>query len=72
MSQVPCDILKTAEDHIASRWPEFDRVGKKLIISEAQKVWEVTYELPLDMLGGAPVVIIDKSTCKVVRSYITQ
>jgi NTF2 fold immunity protein len=72
MSQTPCEFQKIAEDHIQSRWPEFDRAGKTLIISESEDVWEITYELPPDMLGGTPVIVIDKSTCKIIRSYITQ
>jgi hypothetical protein len=34
--------------------------------------WEFLYELPADMLGGSPVVVIDKASKKIIRIYRTQ
>ena len=72
MSKPKCDIAKVAEEYIAKRYPFFDATGMKLVISETENRWEVTYKLPEDMLGGAPVIDIDKRTCAVVRAQLTQ
>ncbi len=34
--------------------------------------WKFYYDLPLTMIGGTPVVLIEKQTFKVIRSYMTQ
>ena len=72
MSQPKCDIVKLAEEYIAKQYPSFDPTGMKLVVSETLALWEVTYELPRDMLGGAPIISIDKRTCTIVRAQITQ
>ena len=56
MSQPKCDLLKVAQDYIAKRFPFFDPTGKKLVISEKGNLWELTYELPPEMLGGVPKI----------------
>ena len=68
MSQVKCDFMKVANDYIAKRYPSFDSSGLRPVVSERGGLWEVTYELPPGMLGGTPIVTIDKRTCKVVRA----
>jgi hypothetical protein len=72
MSQPGCDFAKVAEDYIVRRFPSFDPTGKRLVMSDMGDSWEVTYRLPEYMLGGAPVVSIDKQTCAVVRVTRTQ
>src|SRR5205823_8048683 len=72
MSQPTCDIVKLAEEYIAKQYPSFDPTGMKPVVSETMALWEVTYELPQDMLGGAPIISIDKRTCTIVRAQITQ
>lgn len=64
--------ISIAESFVTSKYPDFDKSRKKVVISTSGDQWEVTYELPDDMLGGAPVVFIDKLTGKVTRSYRTQ
>jgi hypothetical protein len=68
MAQAQCDVVKVAEQYIAKTFPSFDSTGKKLVVTESGNLCEVTYELPPWMLGGAPVITIDKRTCTVVRA----
>jgi hypothetical protein len=72
MAQAKCDVLKIAEAYIARQFPSYDPAGKKPIMSETANRWEVTYELPPWMLGGAPVITIDKETCGVVGAVRSQ
>ena len=72
MSQPKCDMLRVAQEYIAKRFPSFDATGLKLRISEEGNLWELTYELPEGMLGGVPIITIDKRTCAVVRAQHTQ
>jgi hypothetical protein len=67
-----CDVATIAREYIARQYPFFDPSGLKLVVSETESQWEVTYMLPADTLGGAPVLGIDKRTCTVVRSHLTQ
>ena len=67
MSQIKCDLWAIAEEQIEKRFPDFDRTGMTPVVSEKGSVWELTYRLPAGMLGGAPIVTIDKRTCAVVR-----
>jgi len=64
--------LKVAQDTIARRYPSFDPTGMKLIVTETAKFWKITYELPKDMLGGVPIITIDKRTCRVVSVQHSQ
>jgi NTF2 fold immunity protein of polymorphic toxin system component len=66
------EVAEIAEQFVAKRYPDFDKTNKKLVIKETETNWEVTYQLPDDMIGGAPVVVIDKKSKTVIRSYRTQ
>jgi hypothetical protein len=72
MSQPKCDLLRVAQEYIARQYPNFDPTGHKPVISESGNLWELTYELPKGMLGGAPIITIDKQTCTIVRAEHTQ
>jgi hypothetical protein len=72
MAQSGCDVLKVALEHVAKHFSDYDVTGMETIVSESGDLREVTFLLPLDALGGAPVVIVDMGTCTVVRSYMTQ
>lgn len=72
MSQPKCDVAKIAEGVIAKHFSFYDSTGMKPVIFESNQVWEFTYQLPRHMLGGAPVITIDKQTCTVVRIELTQ
>ncbi len=72
MSQQKCDALKIAGSYAAVRFPGSVLPEMKPVISEQKDRWIVTYELPIHMLGGSPVIAIDKNTCKVIDAYHTQ
>ena len=72
VAQRACQPLKTSAEYIARRFPHFDPAGLKQVVSERGSLWEFTYELPQDMLGGAPIITIDKRTCTIVRAIHTQ
>lgn len=71
MSQ-PCDVLKVAQEYIAKHFPSFDVTKFKSIISEQGSMAEVTYELPRGMLGGVPIILVDKKTCRVIKASHSQ
>jgi len=64
--------LELGADYINKNYPDYDTTDKTLVVSSKDDVWVVTYELPIYMLGGSPVVEIDKKTEQVVRTYRTQ
>ena len=64
--------ISTAELFVAAKYPDFDKSGKRAVARTIGDQWEVTYELPEGMLGGAPVVLVDKKTGRVIRSFRTQ
>lgn len=66
------EALRIGEKYISVHYTDFDQRNKDIVIKDAGDRWEVTYELPEDMIGGAPVVIIDKRTMEVVNSFRTQ
>jgi hypothetical protein len=72
MSQPKCDPIRAAQEYISKQYPLFDPAGKKLVLSEAEDWWQVTYELPSGMLGGAPIITIDKRNCRIIRAEHTQ
>lgn len=72
MSMQNCDLLALAEMRLAQVFPWFDPGEMKRKISENGHLWELTYELPETMIGGVPIVTIDKRTCEVVRVIHTQ
>ena len=65
-------ISRVAERHIAIRYPDFDSVKNAPIIYDKGDAWEVEYELSKGVIGGTPVVVIEKGTLKVLRSFHTQ
>ena len=42
------------------------------VVTDAGDDWQFTYELPSDMLGGAPVVLLSKADLSVKKAYRTQ
>ena len=72
MSKAERQAIATAEILIAKKYPDFDKAKMRIVIRSMGDHWEVSYELPSDMLGGAPVVLIDKRTGVVIRSFRTQ
>jgi hypothetical protein len=58
--------------HLAVAYPFYDPPSTPPLVSVGLRSWTVTHRLPEEMIGGAPVVVIDKRTCAVVHSYMTQ
>lgn len=72
MSKPSCDVLLVAQEYIAKHYPSFDVAKFKSVVSEQGSLAEVTYELPTGMLGGVPIIVVDKRTCKVIRALHSQ
>ena len=66
------DVQAIAEKYIAEKYPTFDKRNKTPSLTDEGDQFLFTYELPEGVIGGAPVVVIDKKTMKVVRAYRTQ
>jgi hypothetical protein len=64
--------LKAGVAEIAKRYPDFNPDRKTPTVTDKGAGWEVTYTLPSDMLGGAPVVILSKKDLSVEKAYRTQ
>lgn len=66
------DALKAGIAEIAKRYPDFDPARKTAVVTDKGDSWEVTYRLPIDMLGGAPVLILRKSDLAVEKAFRSQ
>ena len=65
-------VARVAQEYIATRNPDFDSVKNPPIVHDKGDSWEVEYELPMGVIGGTPIVVIDKATLKVLRSFHAQ
>jgi hypothetical protein len=72
MAQSQCDFFRIAHQFIVQRYPTFDSTGLRPMVSESDRLWELTFELPRGTLGGVPTITIDKRSCKVVRAEHSQ
>ena len=72
MNSKTMQALGIAKKYIAAHYPKFDTANMKLTIEDKGSTWEVTYELPEQYLGGAPVVVIEKNSLEVQKTYHTQ
>jgi len=63
--------LEIGADYIKTQYG-FDIRDRNLLLIDKGAVWDVTYELPKDTIGGAAVVTIDKQSLKILSSYATQ
>lgn len=71
-TRAECDLIGTAEAEIVKKFPKFDLREFSRVVSDNDRFWTLTYGLPPNMLGGVPIVTIDKKSCKVVRILHTQ
>jgi hypothetical protein len=72
VSSVESTVARIADREIALKMPEFDSVKFPAVVRDAGNQWEVDYKLPDGVIGGTPVVVIDKKTLAPVRIYKTQ
>ncbi|MBE7412651.1 MAG: hypothetical protein HS129_11435 [Leptospiraceae bacterium] len=57
-----------AQEFVKIKSPEEANDPKyRLILEDKGNHWRVIYMLPDDMIGGGPIVLIDKKTLKVIR-----
>src|SRR3989338_4073315 len=63
------EALSVGEKFVAGRYADFDKRNKTPVLKDGGDYWEFTYELPEDMIGGAPVAIIYKRSMQVIRSF---
>jgi hypothetical protein len=71
-TQTEREVARIAEQYVAVHYPKFDTVKNPPIVEDKGSTWEVDYKLPTDVIGGTPVIVIEKNTLKVLRSYHTQ
>ena len=64
--------ISIVDAFVAVKYPDFDKDKKNIVAKEIDSQWEITYELPDEMIGGAPVVFVAKQTGAVLRSFRTQ
>ena len=67
-----CMVVRIAERYLAVHFPEFDSFKNPPYVQDKGDSWVVQYRLPKGVIGGTPVVVIDKNSLEVVRSYHTQ
>jgi NTF2 fold immunity protein len=72
LDSVECTVARIAERQIAQKYPNFDSVRFPPIVRNKGTTWEVEYQLPITMIGGTPVITIDKASLKVLRPDHTQ
>lgn len=72
MNTAEQSLISAAEQAVNAKFPDFKTEGKKPVLQDMGDRWEFTYELPPTMLGGAPVVVIDKKTNSISHIYRTQ
>lgn len=72
MDMHQAEIINKAESYLAVRFPDFDKKGKHPVVEDDGDTWKFYYDLGVGMIGGTPVVIIDKKTKEIIKIYRTQ
>lgn len=60
--------VQIANRYVASRYPQSSALSRPAAITERRGQWEVTYPLPPHLMGGGPVITIDKGSRAIVAS----
>lgn len=67
------ELVRIAKNYLGEHRPEWADVDHlQPRVTERPDRWEVTWDLPPNVLGGTPVVYIDKDTREVTEVYHTQ
>jgi len=62
-------IINIANSYVAVKYPNsLNKLGKP-IVKKNNNIWQITYTLPNNMLGGSPVIYIDENNYSIIRSY---
>lgn len=70
--KVACVIERLAERYVVVHFPEFDTMKYPPKVFDEGTRWRVEYVFPQDMVGGTPIIFIDKKSLKVIDAYHTQ
>jgi hypothetical protein len=67
------ELVRIAKDYLQQHRPEWVNVDHlQPMIIEHPDYWEVTWALPPGIIGGAPVLHLDKDTREVIEIHHTQ
>jgi len=66
------EAIAAGEAYVKSKYPDFKKDNRKHMVRDKGITWELYYQLPPGMIGGGPVIIMDKDSLKVLDSYRTQ
>jgi hypothetical protein len=67
------ELRNIASSYLREHHPDWtDGFTLPDVVYDCGEYWVYTYELPKRMLGGTPVVLIDKKTRAVIRAYHEQ
>jgi hypothetical protein len=80
MSGQSCDPVELLKNFAKETLPNYDRSSKSVHIEDKGDTWEATYYTPAEKLdvnsltvgGEFPIVIIDKTKCKVISARFYQ
>lgn len=72
LGTVESKIAMIGDRAVATHYPGYDRKKYPISITQDRNVWIFQYQLPENMIGGTPVVKIDKKTLDVVKVYESQ
>jgi hypothetical protein len=63
---------RLAERYLATHYPDFDSIRSPPVVNDKVSAWEVSYELPPNFSGGTPVILIDKTSLRILQAYREQ
>jgi hypothetical protein len=72
MSSKECDVIRVAERYVSGHYPDFDTLKYPPVVTDGKDRWVVSYQLPVERLGGTPVIEIAKGTLAILKTYRTQ
>jgi hypothetical protein len=80
MSEQTCNPIELLESFANETLPDYDRSNKSVHIEDRGDTWEATYYIPAEKLdlnnltvgGEFPIVVIDKTECRIVAARFYQ
>lgn len=72
LKELDADLKAIAMAAVRERFPDFDANRYPLRVVDGGNHFVVDFVLPPDMIGGSPVVQINKSTRTVIKLFRTQ
>jgi len=65
-------VTQIADGAVAKTYPNYDRQKFPMRLTQEGNNWIFDYQLPENMVGGTPTVVIDKRTLSIVKIYESQ